>query len=79
MRLEEGLDTGPVAAMRAVPISATATAGELHDSLAQLGADLLMQTLVAILDGTAVFTPQATAGVSYAPKLSKADAALDWH
>lgn len=79
MRLEEGLDTGPVTAMRAVPVSATATAGELHDSLAQLGADLLMQTLVAILDGTAVFTPQATAGVSYAPKLSKADAVLDWH
>ncbi len=78
MRLEEALDMGPVAAMRAVPIGASATAGELHDTLAVLGAELLMQAIGPILDGSAVFTPQATAGVCYAPKLSKADAVLDW-
>ena len=78
MRLEEGLDTGPVAATRSVPISPANTAGELHNRLAQLGAELLMQTLGSILDGTAVFTPQPAQGASYAPKLSKADALIDW-
>jgi methionyl-tRNA formyltransferase len=79
MRLEESLDTGPVAAMRAVPLLPTETAGELSDRLAVLGADLLMQTLDAILEGTATFTPQAADGATYAPKLAKADALLDWH
>jgi len=78
MRLEEGLDTGPVTAMRAVPVGTSATAGELHDVLAGLGAELLAQTLEAILDGSAVFTPQAASGVTYAPKLSKGEAVLDW-
>lgn len=78
MRLEEGLDTGPVAATRALAIGAHDTAGDLHDRLAALGAALLLQHLEAILDGTAVFTAQPAAGVSYAPKLSKADALIDW-
>jgi methionyl-tRNA formyltransferase len=78
MRLEEGLDTGPVAACRALTIGADDTAGDLHDRLAQLGADLLMEHLEAILDGTARFTPQPAEGASYAPKLAKADALLDW-
>jgi methionyl-tRNA formyltransferase len=78
MRLEEGLDTGPVVAMRAVRIGESETAGDLHDRLAALGAELLMQRLDSILDGTAKFVPQAAEGVTYAPKLSKADALLDW-
>jgi methionyl-tRNA formyltransferase len=78
MRLEEGLDTGPVVAERAVAIGAGDTAGELHDRLAPLGAALLLEYLGAILDGSAQFTPQATAGVTYASKISKADARLDW-
>jgi methionyl-tRNA formyltransferase len=78
MRLEEGLDTGPVAAFRALHVGPQDTAGDLHTRLAELGADLLMQTLESILDGTANFTPQATEGVTYAPKISKADALIDW-
>lgn len=78
MRLEEGLDTGPVAAVRAVTIGAAETAGELHDRLAMLGAGLLADMLDALLAGTAVFTPQPSTGVSYAPKLAKTDAMLNW-
>ena len=78
MRLEEGLDTGPVAAARALPIGPADTAGELHDRLALLGAELLMHTLDAILDGSATFTPQPAKGATYAPKLSKADAPINW-
>lgn len=78
MRLDEGLDTGPVAAERALTIGAEETAGELHERLAEIGADLLMSMLDELLAGTVVFTPQSTAGVSYAPKISKADAGIDW-
>jgi methionyl-tRNA formyltransferase len=78
MRLEEGLDTGPVAASRTLAIGPRESAGELHDRLAALGAELLAQTLDPILSGTAIFTPQPAAGVSYAAKLSKADAVIDW-
>jgi methionyl-tRNA formyltransferase len=79
MRLEEGLDTGPVAAARAVTIGARETAGELHDRLAALGAELLASELAGLLDGSAVFVPQPTVGVTYAPKFGKSDARLDWH
>lgn len=78
MQLDEGLDTGPVAAERAVSIGAEETAGELHERLARLGADLLVGMLDRLLDGTAVFTVQASSGVSHAPKISKTDAVLDW-
>jgi methionyl-tRNA formyltransferase len=78
MRLEEGLDTGPVAAVSAVDIAPSDTAGELHDRLAVLGADLLMEHLGAILDGTARFTPQPADGATYAPKIAKTDALIDW-
>ncbi len=78
MQLEETLDTGPVAAVQSLRIGAHETAGELHDRLAVLGAGLLLQNLDAILDGSAAFTPQAVDGACYAPKLSKADALMDW-
>ncbi len=78
MRLEEGLDTGPVAALEAVPIAAGSTCAELSARLADLGAELLARTLGPVLDGSAVFEPQATEGATYAPKLSKADAPIDW-
>jgi methionyl-tRNA formyltransferase len=78
MRLEEDLDTGPVAAMRAIPIGPGETAGELHDRLAPLGAELLMAHLESVLDGSAAFTPQPAAGVTYAPKIAKADGVIDW-
>ena len=79
MRLEEGLDTGPVAAVAAIDIGPADTAGMLHDRLARLGADLLMANLAAILDGSARFLAQAAAGATYAPKIAKSDALIDWH
>lgn len=78
MRLEEGLDTGPVAAMQALDIGPADTAGELHDRLARLGADLLMAELDGILDGRARFVPQPATGVTHAPKITKAEAVIDW-
>ncbi len=78
MRLDEGLDTGPVAAESAVNIGAEETAGELHERLARVGAELLLSMLDRLLDGSAVFTAQSGSGVSHAPKISKADAVLDW-
>lgn len=78
MRLDEGLDTGPVAAMRAIDIGPADTAGDLHDRLALLGAELLMTQLTSILDGSARFVAQPAAGATHAGKISKADAVIDW-
>jgi methionyl-tRNA formyltransferase len=74
MRMEQGLDTGPMLLRGAVPIGAGTTAPQLHDSLAALGARLIIEALDA--DPTPV--PQPAEGVSYAPKLSRADGRLDW-
>jgi methionyl-tRNA formyltransferase len=78
MRLEEGLDTGPVYASCATAIGRLETAGELHDRLARLGAGLLGDWLERLLDGSAEAVPQATRGVTYAPKLTKGEARVDW-
>jgi methionyl-tRNA formyltransferase len=78
MRMEEGLDTGPVAMAERVPIGADMTAGELHDVLARLGADLMGRALGAIERGALRFTPQPEAGVTYAAKIDKAETRIDW-
>lgn len=78
MRMEEGLDTGPVALIERAAIAPDMTAGELHDRLAPLGADLMARALAALSRGTLRFTPQASEGVTYARKLSNAECALDW-
>jgi methionyl-tRNA formyltransferase len=77
-RLERDLDTGPVFGVVTTEIGARDTAGVVLDRLAHVGADLLVATLDAIADGTAVAIPQPADGVSYAPKLSPADARVDW-
>jgi methionyl-tRNA formyltransferase len=78
MRMEAALDAGPMLLQRSIPIHATDTSARLHDTLAQLGA----QTLLAGLDALAVDalppTPQPREGVSYAAKISKSEAAIDW-
>lgn len=78
MRMEKGLDTGPVAMVERVPIGADLTAGELHDRLAAIGADLMGRALGALSRGTLVFTPQPEEGVTYARKIGNADSQIDW-
>ncbi len=74
MRMEEGLDTGPMLLREAVPLTARSTTPELHDALAAMGARLILRAL----DEAPPETPQPEDGVTYAAKLSKADGLLDW-
>jgi methionyl-tRNA formyltransferase len=78
MQMDEGLDTGPVLQQRAVPIAADDDAGSLHDKLAELGAEMIVDTLARIESGTARAEPQPQAGVTYARKIEKPDTLLDW-
>lgn len=78
MRMEEGLDTGPVAMVERVPIGPDMTAGELHDRLMGLGADLMVRALAALSRGALGFTPQPEEGVTYARKLTNEEARIDW-
>ena len=78
MRMEAGLDTGPVFAQAAVPIERGMTGGELHDALAMLGGLTLRATLPELLAGRLTPEPQDDALATYAAKLSKSDLQLDW-
>ena len=78
MRMEEGLDTGPVAMAERVPIGPDATTGELHDALARLGGDLMLRALGALERGQLQLTPQAADGVTYAKKIDKHETRVDW-
>jgi methionyl-tRNA formyltransferase len=78
MRLTEGLDEGPTLAVERLRIDALDTAGTLHDRLAAVGAGLIVQTLPAIADGTAVETPQPDEGVTYAKKIKPRETRIDW-
>jgi methionyl-tRNA formyltransferase len=79
MRMETGLDTGPMLASRTLNVSTRDTAATLHDRLAQLGAELIVDTLEALADGRAHEVPQPAEGVTYAEKITKAEAMIDWH
>jgi methionyl-tRNA formyltransferase len=78
MRMEEGLDTGPIAMAERLPIGPDMTAGELHDRLAPLGADLMVRALAALEKGALVVTPQPDQGVTYAAKIDKGETRIDW-
>lgn len=78
MQMDEGLDTGPLLASRTTAIGARDTAGTLHERLAELGAELLTETLGRIAAGRVTPLPQDESRVSYAPKITPADAVLDW-
>ena len=79
MQMEKGLDTGPVRLSLALDIGANETGGQLHDRLAALGAQLLSDGLGLLRAGfKPVAEPQPAAGVTYAHKLDKAEAKLDW-
>jgi methionyl-tRNA formyltransferase len=79
MRMTRGLDEGPVYAREATGIGAQDTAAMLHDRLAELGARVLIATLPGILDGSLTAVAQDGAAATYAPKIAKGDAELDWH
>jgi methionyl-tRNA formyltransferase len=78
MKMEEGLDTGPVAVTERTAIAPDATAGEVHDRLARLGADLMARALAALSRGALNFTPQPSDGVTYAAKIGNDEARIDW-
>ncbi|WP_343651077.1 methionyl-tRNA formyltransferase [Stenotrophomonas sp.] len=79
MQMEAGLDTGPVLLHQELPIAATDTGGQLHDKLAELGAQVLSDGLGLLRAGIKpVARPQPEQGVTYAHKLDKAEAKLDW-
>ncbi|MDA3933816.1 MAG: methionyl-tRNA formyltransferase [Gammaproteobacteria bacterium] len=79
MRMEAGLDTGPVYLQRRIAISASDTSASLHDKLAELGADCLLQCIEALLqDKLGAPTPQDPDQASHAPRLQKNAALIDW-
>jgi methionyl-tRNA formyltransferase len=78
MRMDAGLDTGPMLLREALSVAPAMTAGELHDALAPIGARLMVQALEALARGAARETPQPAEGVTYARKISKDEARLDW-
>ena len=77
MQMDAGLDTGPMLLSRAETIHADDTTGSLHDRLAQLGAGMIVEALRALPDGLTA-TPQPADGVTYAAKIGKAEANVDW-
>ena len=78
MKMDEGLDTGAIAMAERTPIGADMTAGDLHDVLSRLGADLMLRALAAAERGSLTFTPQLEQGVTYAEKISKNETRIDW-
>lgn len=78
MKMEEGLDTGPVGLVEEIPIGAEMTAGELHDEMMRRGADLMGRALAALERDALDFTPQPEEGVTYARKIEKAEARIDF-
>ena len=78
MKMDEGLDTGPVGGVERLTIGADMTAGELHDKLALLGADLMLRTIGGLERGALTLTPQAAEGVTYASKIDKNETRIDW-
>ena len=78
MRMDEGLDTGPVCLTERVAIGADITAGDLHDQLAAIGGSLMARALAALGRDTLACTEQPDDGVTYAEKIDKAEARIDW-
>ncbi|MEL6287568.1 MAG: methionyl-tRNA formyltransferase [Pseudomonadota bacterium] len=79
MRMEEGLDTGPVCLREVMPVGENMTTGQLHDLMAERGADLLTRALGALERGTLECAAQTDAGATYAAKVTKAETRIDWH
>jgi methionyl-tRNA formyltransferase len=78
MRMEAGLDTGPVCLAEPLPLTPDMTAGQLHDLAARRGADLMLCAVGALQRGSLDCRPQSEVGVTYAAKIDKAEARIDW-
>ena len=78
MRMEQGLDTGPLYHIRSMPILPDDSAGSLHDRLAALGARCIVEALPQIANGALEPAPQAGDGITYAHKITKPEARIDW-
>jgi methionyl-tRNA formyltransferase len=78
MKMDAGLDTGDIAMAERTAITDAMTAGDLHDALAPLGADLMVRAIGALERGKLQLTKQSGEGVSYATKIEKAEARIDW-
>jgi methionyl-tRNA formyltransferase len=78
MKMDVGLDTGDVAMAEWLKISDTMTASDVHDALARLGADLMVRAMAALERGGLQLTKQSAEGVTYAAKIEKAEAKIDW-
>jgi methionyl-tRNA formyltransferase len=78
MKMEAGLDTGPVAATVRLPIGPDETAGELHDRLSEAGAALMVEAMADLEAGRLSLVPQPDDGVTYAAKIDKAETRIDW-
>lgn len=79
MKMDKGLDTGPVAMAERMSIGDDMTAGELHDRLMVTGADLMVRALGALERGSLTLTPQSGTGVTYAHKIDKSETRIDWN
>lgn len=79
MQMEAGLDTGPVCLSEQIDISENTTAGELHDTLKQMGGPLMVQALQLLQQGKLEFIPQSEDNVTYAHKISKKESRIDWN
>ncbi|SHN76686.1 methionyl-tRNA formyltransferase [Bradyrhizobium erythrophlei] len=79
MKMDVGLDTGDVAMAERLAVTDMMTASDLHDALAPLGGDLMARAMGALERGTLQLTPQASEGVTYAAKIDKAEAHIDWN
>jgi methionyl-tRNA formyltransferase len=78
MKMDAGLDTGPVLARKGLPITAEDDAGSLHDKLAALGAQMIVAALADVASGQALAVPQPESHATYARKIEKGEATLDW-
>ncbi|MGF7157058.1 methionyl-tRNA formyltransferase [Bartonella heixiaziensis] len=78
MKMDEGLDTGPIALSRSTPITDNMTTFELSNKLSQIGAELMVETLSVLEKGQLKLTPQSEEGITYASKIKKEETRIDW-
>lgn len=78
MKMDEGLDTGPIALSRSIPITDNMTTDELANKLSHIGAEIMVEALSALEKGQLQLTPQAEEGITYAAKIDKEETRIDW-